>query len=60
MERANDPMRYVQARFAMFRYAEDESKDINLHKFNTIDNSSGGFTKSLTCIALAQAKSNSN
>jgi hypothetical protein len=59
MDRANGPMRYVPARYAMLRYTKDESKVINLHKCRTIENSAGGFTKSLTGNTLL-ANSNSN
>jgi len=56
LERVNDSMRYVAARYAMLRYAEDVSKDIKLQKCGTADNSADGFTKSLTGPALARAR----
>jgi hypothetical protein len=47
MERVSDKMRYVSARLAMLRYAQDDSKDIVLKKVDTKLNTADGFTKSL-------------
>ena len=47
MERVSDKMRYVSARLAMLRYAQDTSKDIVLKKVDTKLNTADGFTKSL-------------
>jgi hypothetical protein len=47
MERVSDSMRYMAARYAMLRFAADETMDIKLTKVDTKDNVADGFTKSL-------------
>jgi hypothetical protein len=51
-------MRYVAARCATLRLAEAAWADIELQKCNTTGNSAGGFTKSVTGLALARSRAN--
>jgi hypothetical protein len=56
MERVSDRMRYMAARYAMLRYAEDVTQDIKLLKCDTKDNVADGFTKSLQGADLERSR----
>jgi hypothetical protein len=56
MEKVSDNMRYLAARYAMLRYSQDVSNDIELTKIDTKDNVADGFTKPLQGADFARSR----